>query len=239
MTSKGGQFRLCWCSTNCSIAEHFRTDFGTLTIIGPQPDQDKTCIAGLSCTMDGISGTHLASTNVFAVLDTCGRQAKTFPALQWSQPEHTLQLSTAPSTPGQYRLCWCVGTLELPMRYSETSNFTEFNKTILEHNLSAVTNITLDSPCRIADDFQVDVGGLLIVGATPIHNDFTCIAGQRCELDDVVTGLYVEDEDSINCTKNQCVTVVTSWYHNSLVFASSRYPFQIHFEMSSKNPRYL
>ncbi len=36
--------------------------------------------------------------------------------------------------------------------------------------------------------------GLLMLGATSIYNDFTCISGQLCELDDVVRG-FVQDQD--------------------------------------------
>lgn len=190
---------MCWCSGggHCSIGEHFRTDFGTLTIIGPSPlDQDKTCVAGQTCSVEsGLSGTHLSYTNLFAVLDTCG-VPQNFPVLRWS-PDQAVTMASF--TGGQYRLCWCVGELEVMIVADPSlplNSTIRTNTSLNVQNLSSVLmNTTYESPCRTADDYRVDFGGLLLVGATPIYNDFTCISGQRCELGDVVTGVHVQDED--------------------------------------------
>ncbi|CAE7219339.1 unnamed protein product, partial [Symbiodinium microadriaticum] len=75
----GGFYRLCWCSglvSQCEDHSEFRTDVGMLTMIGANPlQQARTCISGLPCTLEGITGTYLSVANYFAVLQTCGHDA--------------------------------------------------------------------------------------------------------------------------------------------------------------------
>jgi hypothetical protein len=79
VTAKGGQYRLCWCAGSqqglmhakrsshvgehgCSAIRDFRTDLGELVIVGPSPlNQDRTCVAGQTCRVDGLTGIHLRS----------------------------------------------------------------------------------------------------------------------------------------------------------------------------------
>ena len=53
VTSAGGEYRLCWCAASfntCSSTEHFVTDEGALTLIGPTPlFRDRTCVSGQTC----------------------------------------------------------------------------------------------------------------------------------------------------------------------------------------------
>ena len=87
VTSAGGQYRLCWCGglragqpwsnankrLACSTAEDFRMDAGRLTLIGAAPlAQDRTCVSGQTCSLDGIFGHHISSTDIVSVSDTCG-----------------------------------------------------------------------------------------------------------------------------------------------------------------------
>ena len=204
VTAFGGQFRLCWCN-DCSMSSQFRTDFGTLTMIGPHPfKQDKTCIAGLTCVMDTISGQHLDSSNVFLLLDTCGVASPNtgLPAVQWSEGQSAV-VATSPlaSTGGQFRLCWCVGELDVLMvsdpNWTAATNSANDTGYLLPFNSSVLMNTTTESPCKTASDYRVDIGGLTLLGGTAIYNDYTCISGRLCELDEVVTGLHIAKEDSI------------------------------------------
>jgi hypothetical protein len=62
LTPAGGVYRLCWCADSyaCSTPEHFRVDWGALTIVGPSPagNQDRTSVAGQTCSMRGMRGVH-------------------------------------------------------------------------------------------------------------------------------------------------------------------------------------
>ena len=73
ISSPGGVYRLCWCSSHsaCSGTEDFKTDLGALRVSGPHADHRRTCVSGQTCAIHGIGGQHLAG-DAFMVLDTCG-----------------------------------------------------------------------------------------------------------------------------------------------------------------------
>ena len=74
LTGPGGQYRLCWCADGfaCSIGEHFKVDVGELRVIGvAHLEQHRTCVAGQTCSIDGIEGQDLSSGDKLMVLDTC------------------------------------------------------------------------------------------------------------------------------------------------------------------------
>ena len=187
----GGQYRLCWCSSgqHCSSGEQFRTDFGSFTLIGPSPaGQDRTCIAGLSCAVGSLTGQHLSALNQYVVLDTCGVASPVagMPTGLETIGAHAVAAISVTAMAGQYRLCWCSGTLD-PLQtnssYSSLANLTPSNGTAVSY-------------CRTAEEFRVDVGSLLLIGASTLVSDFTCIAGRDCTLDDIV-GISLSDGDSI------------------------------------------
>ena len=114
----GGVYRLCWCSGDsggqlCYDAEDFTTDVGSLTMIGVAPlQQEKTCISGLPCEIDGITGLHTSSSDRFLVLQTCGVSTivEGFPEGVFQQTGSGMgSVSWAPisAAGGQYALCWC------------------------------------------------------------------------------------------------------------------------------------
>ena len=77
MTSAGGKYRLCWCSSsvagvNCNGLESFRTDVGTLQVVGASPlTQDRTCVSGRTCNLDNVLGEAVDSlTNVPPAMTT-------------------------------------------------------------------------------------------------------------------------------------------------------------------------
>jgi hypothetical protein len=175
VTSAGGQHRLCWCaglSFSCSISEHFSTDMGTFTIIGVSPlAQDRTCINGVTCNLDGIRGRLLSSSDTMLVLDTCGKDSvpARYPAsggrVSVSHSGAAVGWGTTPSTAagGSYRLCWC-----------DSAN----------HG------------CTLAESFRVDAGRLTLLGPSFLSQDRTCISGQTCMLDGLL-GVGFHDSDNV------------------------------------------
>ena len=95
---------------------------------------------------------------------------------------------------GQYRLCWCAGLVDVVDVFDDITNSTDNSTSQTPQAASNFSNPTLVTTCSTASDYRVDFGGLLMLGATSIYNDFTCISGQLCELDDVVRG-FVQDQD--------------------------------------------
>ena len=210
VTALGGRYRLCWCSfgQHCSSGEQFRTDFGSFTLVGPSSsDQDRTCIAGMSCAVGAIAGQDLSALNQYVILDTCG-VASTIGGMPSSL--HTAGFNAAmalsvTAVAGQYRLCWCSGMPDWSQaEFNSTQNETNstnngrtlsfWNQSLV--NLSAPTNHSSASYCQTAAEFRIDVGSLLVVGAATSASDFTCIAGRDCELDHIV-GISLHDGDSI------------------------------------------
>ena len=105
-------------SFECSLSEHFEVDVGHLVIIGVAPlEQDRTCVAGQTCSFDGIVGNYLSGADKYMVLETCGVvderwEVSGFPnagLLTTAASGGTLSWGTAVVSAGggSYRLCWC------------------------------------------------------------------------------------------------------------------------------------
>ena len=122
----GGIYRLCWCSGEiggrpCSGPIDFATDVGALTMIGVSPvRQDRTCISGVSCTIDGFEGTHISSSDSYLVMDTCRVDSAVVAGFQMlgAQLDSLTDVVswgatriTAPG--GNFALCWCPGPATL------------------------------------------------------------------------------------------------------------------------------
>ena len=115
----GGVYRLCWCSgdsggQSCYAADDFTTDVGSLTMIGVAPlQQEKTCISGLPCEIDGITGLHTSSSDQFLVLQTCGVSTivEGFPGFgifdETGSSGGLVSWGPISAAGGQYALCWC------------------------------------------------------------------------------------------------------------------------------------
>ncbi|CAK9087975.1 unnamed protein product [Durusdinium trenchii] len=164
ITAYGGQYRICWCASGmtCSQAEAFQVDAGQLVLIGPRPlIQGRTCV-GMPCNITGLSGIHLASTDLVMLLDTCGLPAfRSDPggfsgtAVAVTFSGQGAQIEASSSSPsdhlkgGFYRLCWCAG------------------------------GIATD-PCASHANFQTDFGEVYVVGSSPFDQHRTCVSGQTC-----------------------------------------------------------
>ena len=163
LTAAGGQYRLCWCSgvtESCSVYEDFNTDMGRLTLVGVVPGQDRTCVSGLTCYLDGIQGQHLLSEDQYAVLDTCGEphavhrlpSAGLATAVSASGAQLSWGSNVVTAAGGQYQLCWCAGD---------------------------------GYDCGTSAHFRVPVGRLTIVGVSPLTQARTCVSGQTCAIEDI------------------------------------------------------
>ena len=170
LTAAGGVYRLCWCASRaCSTVESFSVDAGKLELVGTSPTQDRTCISGRTCEIDGISGHHISSNDFVQILETCGQTAS-----ELSLPKKQLSFeggsarATWPSVPlaaygGQYKICWCSAD-----------------------GASFGANSSHD--CSSSKDFNVKVGNLMILGPGFLEQTRTCISGLSCRL----TGLVGE-----------------------------------------------
>ena len=116
LSAHGGQYRLCWCASGftCTLAPDFDTDMGELVVIGPTPEviQERTCVSGQTCRVDGLVGVHLGADRV-ALLDTCAApmplrrvpQTAVVTSTEIGAAAHWS--ATAFTVPGGlYRLCW-------------------------------------------------------------------------------------------------------------------------------------
>ena len=169
ITAAGGRYRLCWCpkEMTCSEAEHFRTDFGVLTLRGPAPlTQDRTCTSGQTCRIGDLTGELLQDEDRFLVLDTCGDRTATirggFANGAVSTSGAVVEWGAALTTGGQYRLCWCAGI---------AANSTAYGTGL---------------GCSTAERFKVDLGELTLRGPSSRFHSFTCVSGQTCLLDGIV-----------------------------------------------------
>ena len=172
-TAHGGTYQMCWCAGvyPCSEYEEFRFQVSPLWLIGPSPlRQDRTCVSGHTCYIDGILGEGLTNEDKLLVLDTCG-QAKisVYTPLRGkvvgiSSSGTTFSWATTVVTApgGQYRMCWCPG------------GFT----------------------CSFADHFYVDMGELTMIGVSPLDQGRTCISGQTCSIDGI-TGHNLSSTDRL------------------------------------------
>ncbi len=155
----GGTYRLCWCFQDCLASMDFQTDIGELSVIGPSGSQDRTCIAGMTCSIHTFDGFGLGHVwDHVMILSTCGvaldAVSGVVRAVSAKYPVVTDILSA-----GEYRLCWC-GSLS-PFQPSPLN-------TSYEKNQSVYNEFQFPS-CVLASDFLVDVGRLLLQDG---HFDF-------------------------------------------------------------------
>jgi hypothetical protein len=117
-TAAGGRYKLCWCAGgfSCSTPAEFRSQIGTLVLRGPAPlQQQRTCISGQTCVIEGILGESLQSQDRIMTLDTCGIRnlVERFTNVgNFAQPLASGALYVGTNIPetskgGLYRLCWC------------------------------------------------------------------------------------------------------------------------------------
>ena len=158
----GGQYRLCWCHASlfgCYLPSDFRVDMGRLDVAGLAPlRQDRTCISGRFCNIDGLAG-HLSIAGHVQVLDSCGSfhagEALGEP-LQISDALTLTWITPLTFAGGEYRLCWCPDPQQ------------------------SATNRS--SICTVPQDFSIDFGKFTLLGPGPLQQDRTCISGETCRI---------------------------------------------------------
>eukprot|EP00438_Fugacium_kawagutii_P036307 Skav212391 [mRNA] locus=scaffold673:88105:90723:- [translate_table: standard] len=168
ITSAGGVFRLCWChgsgfEDDCLVSKEAVTDVGSLFLIGAASlSQDRTCVAGATCSLTGILGEGLQEGDFILVMDTCGMEGSLvsgFPAtgtvaLTEEGTSFGWGFATISAAGGIYQLCWCSAE---GMHDGET--------------------------CSTAADANIAIGQLHLIGVSPLSQDHTCVAGQTCRIE--------------------------------------------------------
>ena len=151
--------------------------------VGPAPlEQDRTCVAGLACSID-LDGTFMDGDRVM-VLDTCSdagivqnwpNSGRSHATVSQNFSWGTVAVSAAG---GVYRLCWCV---------AETGP--------AEQHM----------PCDGGKDFKVDIGSMTLIGPGPSAagqltadpdpmQQRTCVSGVSCVIHGV-TGTHLTAQD--------------------------------------------
>ena len=203
MSLSGGQYRLCWCAgqlaepngtwpvsnasnvsatvsnvySTCSFSTEYKVDMGGLLILGVSPlQQSKTCVSGLSCILEKVTGFGLSYYDSYAILDTCGVVSQPYSGVFSTFDISNFSTATSITTRwlssdvivygGSYRLCWCAEIAD-----SENSTFS----------------------CHHARDFRVDFGTLHMLGPK-FSSGWTCISGQTCVVD--VEGVMMTSDDA-------------------------------------------
>ena len=198
VSAAGGSYQLCWCGSShfsCRVAAEFALNFGQVQLIGPSLEQDRTCVAGQVCKVEGLLGTWLSDDDTILILESCGVLSipPGFPSSGISA------LSTTPSffnssyslgtslvvswgqkitaQAGDYRLCWCSGAA---------------NQSCEVHP-AVLNNTPGHGHMLAAPSFPLDMGRLRIRGVAH-HQDRTCVSGQVCSIDDILgTDLHSSD----------------------------------------------
>jgi hypothetical protein len=194
ITAPGGTYRLCWCadSFTCSTPEHFRVDWGALTLVGPSPieTQDRTCVSGHSCSVDGLHGIHVSSADRVVLLDTCGALGAPERFAESGKVTDVVVAgsggNTFPETTGG-----APGVMAPPgasVRLSFGS--AQVTATGGQYRLCWCA---AGFRCSAAEDFRVTWGHLTLIGPREVGDvRRTCVAGRTCEFQSLL-GVHVSD----------------------------------------------
>ncbi|CAK9031780.1 unnamed protein product [Durusdinium trenchii] len=122
ISSEVGTYRLCWCggATGCWSIHHYEVDAGTISVLGPYPDQSVVCVIGRLCEdMGPIQGLGLQSSDLVNVRSACKAEfagAMSVPLQVTSRPNSLIAdaddlylsaFGVAWFPPDTYALCWC------------------------------------------------------------------------------------------------------------------------------------
>ena len=209
-SAAGGLYRLCWYSgardfsdfnvsnmTDSASDLLFNVDLGVLHLLGPGPlQQDRTCVSGQTCRIAGILGAG-AELGSFLVQDTCGsvgilpRFTNSGLMDSWSRGEVSWGTVRVTAAGGLYRLCWAGQPLDVlreKLEFNHSWNFT------LAQLGSVAANGTDNMTRTSILGWLVDVGQFTFIGPAPLSQDFTCVAGESCDLRPI-TGYHLQSND--------------------------------------------
>ena len=122
VTAEVGIYRLCWCggvTTQCANDYEFPVDAGSMTVLGPFPNQAFACVVGRPCVNVGpLQGLGLTGNDWLTVRQGCVLELASIFAISMevtaANPDGDVELYFGQSTQlasayesGQYPLCWC------------------------------------------------------------------------------------------------------------------------------------
>ena len=164
LTSAGGVYHICWCASSlgCQEISRFDVDVGQLQVIGPIYDQHRTCIAGQTCLLDALLGTDLSTSDRYYILDTCGLPS---PPSGFAGAQ-TADVNSSQSSGSEASVSWNVRISAAGGTYR-------------------ICWCAGGQVCSAAEDFEVDMGLLTLIGPHRLDHVATCISGNAC----VVTGI--------------------------------------------------
>ncbi|CAE7508596.1 agaA33, partial [Symbiodinium microadriaticum] len=210
VSAAGGTYHMCWCGnvpSLCAEPSDFHVNFGTLTIIGPSPlNQQHTCVSGRGCQLNGLPGKLTSFSDDILIADTCSSEDAVVvmrPTGLGSQMNQAgdgsigvWNSAALTAAGGLYRLCWC--SQEAP-RCSQASDFaTDMGELLLIggiYRLCWCSGEIGGRPCYAPLDFTTDVGALIVIGVSPVRQDRTCISGVSCTVDGI-EGTHISTSDS-------------------------------------------
>jgi hypothetical protein len=214
VTSSGGDYFLCWCSThvNCDNSAAFNVETGLLTMIGPYNGIDRTCKSGLECGFAGIQGNYLADGDRLMIQHHCGitsnvvgwpDQGRSDQAIfggteySWGQTSGGLHVTSAG---GEYSMCWCSALVE---------------------------------NCNVGSDFRTELGIMFLIGPATGQKK-TCVTGQVCNIQSF-DGYELQDGDRV-LFSDSCMPLQSAFvpgFPNNGIFMASEngatftYPFKV------------
>jgi hypothetical protein len=194
----------------CGTATDFVVDAGEMFVIGPAPGlQDRTCVGGQTCVIDGIRGVLLTDGDSVAILDTCGSSALAHRVPQSSVMEFAAASGSIVSwgaeeitaLGGQYRLCWCPDVNAVRDFIDNTT--TKVYAATQEKQYSVPTALPNETAgnwtewvaqkyCARATNYASDFGAITFVA--PFGQSRSCISGDICRLG-TMSGMYLSDDD--------------------------------------------
>lgn len=187
-----GRYVLCWCAGGCQGA--VPQEVSVVFIIGPSPDQTKSCVVGEPCDITGITGRDINAWDKIAVMPApCGREfAPGFPDATGSVTSGIVLFKAANP---QDTSCMRV--------VAEEMGGVDSNWGCRRINVDAGTyRLCFCTPregeaalCESAVEFAFDIGQLRLYG--PYKNQSRkCAWGQRCEITGI-KGYGLQDGDSL------------------------------------------
>ena len=174
VSAAGAAYRLCWCFDDPCDSIDSWIDFGALHLVGPEPLlQDRTCVTGQLCALDGLTGYAFSDSSHVMVLETCGTDSMQWQASDAVTHQDARNASFALTQPGgTYRICWCPG-----------AGVPSWNAS-LSH-----------TACAVSSDFRVDMGSLLVMGVAPRSQRRSCISGLACSFH--IEGVWLATGDVV------------------------------------------
>jgi hypothetical protein len=181
-------------------------DVGELEVVGRSVHGDATCVIGQTCRIDAIVSVSASDNDRFMVLQTCGTDALVpgFPA----SGVGVAASSGAAVAWGSELVTVFAGTYRLCWCADQ------------HHS------------CSQAEEFDIDVLGLRLVGPSLVSDGRTCVAGQTCLIDGI-RGVDLSDSDTIMVLETCGTRTAVSGMMSTGIFTTDRSGASVEFGSSS------